>query len=176
MNRRSLMLVALGLVAGLTLGAIGIAGAAPAAETTAPAAATGLRIGPAIRDAGARMVDILAKLTGLSADEVQDRRAAGESVADIAESKGVDSGKVVDEALAARKALLDERVQSGTLSEDDAAAVLDRMESRLNERVTSDAPCGGGAGACGGGGMGGGRGARMGGGFGGGACAGTTNQ
>ena len=44
---------------------------------------------------------LLRAFTGLSADEVHDRRVAGESITDIVESEGVESTDVVEEALAA---------------------------------------------------------------------------
>ncbi len=83
-------LIAAGLVAGLVLGSVGFAYAAPADTTPAnPVVASGLRLGQSIRDAGGRLIDILASLTGLSVDEVQAERADGKSVADIASAHGV---------------------------------------------------------------------------------------
>jgi len=168
---KSLALVSAGLILGLVFGTVGYAVAAPAdAAPTSPVAATGLQMGRAIRDAGARMVDILADLTGLSTDEIALQRADGKSVATIAESEGVELDTVVAKALEARKAILAERVADGTLTQDAADAALAQMTDRIEERVTSTevgAPSwagnGGGMGAgggrgAGGGGMGGGAG------------------
>lgn len=162
------------LVAGLVVGNVvsGFAAPTPAtAETSAtqaagPLAGMGLRMGAAMREAGGRMADVLAKLTGLSTDEIHDRRVAGESVADIAKSEGVEPGKVVSETLAVRKSLLDGLVADGRITADQADAALDTMESRLNERMDS-ADFGRGMGRRGGG-MGG-----RGGGPGAGGCSGT---
>ncbi len=108
---KSITLVAMGLVAGLVLGSLSIASAAPATDpATNEPLGVGARIGWAVRDAGARMSDIVAELTGLDADAVHDRRVDGESVADIAESEGVSADTVVDEALAARETILAEKV------------------------------------------------------------------
>lgn len=166
-------LVAAALVAGLVLGSIGLASAAPAADTSATAGvAQGyrLRMGSAMRDAGARMVDILAKLTGLSEDDIYARRTAGESVADIAKSEGVETATVVDQALDARAAILDAKVADGTIDAETRDEVLARMTDRINERVNSTELGGGMGRGCG---VGGGQGA-MGGGRGAGACGSCT--
>ena len=172
-HSKSIALIVVGLVAGLVLGSMGIASAATA-ETTAtnPVAACGLQMGAAIRGAGARMVDILADLTGLSVEDIQAKRAEGQTISDIAEAEGVETDAVVDKALAARKAILDERVAAGTLSQEDADAAYDRMADRLSERVDSTAT-GRPSWAGQGGGMGGG--GRGQGGTGGGACGGCTS-
>ncbi len=136
--RKSLALVSAGLVAGLVLGSVGYAVAAPADASPAnPVVATGLQLGRSIRDAGARMIDILANLTGLSTDEIAAKRADGESVAAIAKAEGVDTATVVDKALEARKAILDARVADGTMTQETADAVLAQMTDRVEERVNS---------------------------------------
>ena len=174
------------LVLGLVVGGVVTGGAAPAADTTTTTTATapaglGLRLGAAMRDAGGRLADVVAKLTGQEADAVIEQRQAGTSFSAIAEKYDVEATTVVSEALKVRKSVLDEKVKAGTITQDQADAAIDRMTDRITDRVEStDAGCTG----TGGGGMGGGgkgRGARdgsgMGGGgrgMGGGACAQTT--
>jgi hypothetical protein len=122
-------------------------------------------MGQAIRDAGARLVDVLADLTGLSSDEIAAERAEGNSIADIAEANGVATETVVDSALEARKAILDAKVADGTITQEQADFAYDRMTDRVTERVTTDEtgrPSWAGAG----GGMGGGKGGQ-------GACGGA---
>lgn len=180
-KKRVLALVAATLVVGLVLGNMVSAWAAgPSAAATgttsangivAGACGLGLRMGAAVRDAGGRMIDIVAELTGLSTTDIAAKRAEGQSLEQIAESKGVSSEEVVDEALAVRKQLLDAKVKDGTITQAQADQALANIESRLTDRVQSTAPCGGGSG----GRMGGGRG--MGGrGMGGGGCGGTCGQ
>ena len=140
-------LVAAALVAGLVLGTLGIASAA---TSSGAAAGYGLRLGPIFRDAGARMVDVVAKLTGKTVEQVYTERQAGKSLADIAKEGNVSADKVVSEALAARKAVLDEEVKSGQITAADEKAILDRMETRLQSRVTDPSACNGGGGGCGG--------------------------
>ncbi len=173
--------LAAALVVGLVAGNVVSGIAAPAPETTAtteaasPLAGLGLRMGATMRDAGGRMVDVLAKLTGLSTDEIHDQRADGRTIADIAEAEGVDSDQVVSDTLAIRKQLLDDAVAEGTITQDQADATYDRMSTRINDRVTSTEMGGRGmGGGRGRGGMGGGCGAGGAGGTGGtGACGGT---
>ena len=176
-----------GLVAGLVLGTVASSFAATPAvnrttgtTATAPGAGLGLRLGASVRDAGGRMIDVVAKLTGLSAEDVQAKRAAGQSLEQIAASKDVSADKVVAQALAVRKQLLDEKVKAGTITQAQADAALAQMKTRLESRIANTAACtgqgaGGGCGGGGGCGMGGGRGMGAGG-CGGGGCGATATQ
>ena len=160
-HSKSIALVALGLTAGLVFGSVGASYAATDPATANPVVGAGMRMGQASRDAGGRLVDIVAELTGLSADEVQAERAAGKSAADIAEANGSSAEEVVSAALDSRKALLDERVADGTITQEQADLMYDRMSERLTERVSTDET--GRPSWAGQGGMGqGGRGARSG--------------
>jgi uncharacterized membrane protein len=81
---------------------------------------------------------------------------------------------VVDQALKVRKDVLDAKVKSGAITQAQEDAALDRMNTRLTQRVSDPTACTGtGSGRRGGGGMGGGCGAGAGGGGcgGGGSCA-----
>lgn len=135
---RSLALISAGLVAGLVLGSLGVSYAATASETTSPVLGAGIRMGHAIRDAGARLVDVLADLTGLSVDEIKAQRAEGDSIAEIAEANGVSADAVVDGALEVRREVLDAKVADGTITQEQADAAYARMTERLSERATSD--------------------------------------
>jgi len=171
MNKRRVIGIAgAALAAAMLIGAASIAVAAPAEDAgTTAGQPLGLRLGVAMRDAGARMVDIVADLTGLDIADIHDRRVDGESLATIAESEGVDPDEVVTEALDARAAILDEKVADGTLTEEQAAAALANMQERMSERIDSTEVGGfgrgGGRGA--GAGMGNGGGGRGMGGYGG---------
>jgi hypothetical protein len=142
MNRSTTTaLVAGALVLGLTLGGVGIATAAPDDVATTEAGTVqglGLRIGQAIRDAGARLVDVVADLTGLSTDEVFEEARDGKSLPVIAEENGVSSDELVDELFAARKSLIDERVAAGLITQDQADWALENMRDRIEDRVLSD--------------------------------------
>ncbi len=139
MNKsKVLALVSAGLVAGLVLGSVGVSYAATDTTSTSPLLGTGARMGAAIRGAGARLIDIVADLTGLSVDEVQAQRAEGNSVADIAEANGVSAEAVVSEALAARKAILDAKVADGVITQEQADAAYEQMTERVTDRVSTD--------------------------------------
>jgi len=152
-----------GLVAGNVVSGFAAPAPAPAAtETAGPLAGMGLRMGAAMREAGGRMVDALAKLTGLSVDQIHEQRVAGKSIADIAKAEGVDPDKVVSDTVAVRKQVLDGLVTDGKITAEQRDAALERMTTRMNDRVDSTEL---------GRGMGGGRGGRgMGGGQGGAGC------
>lgn len=175
-----------GVVAGNVVSGWAAAPTAPAAGTaptaTAPAG-LGLRLGAAMQAGGARLSDVVAKLTGLPVADVIAKRTAGSSYADIAASKDVSSAKVVDESLKARQTILAEQVKAGAITSEQADAALANMETRLTERVTAtDNSCtgtgGGGRGM--GAGQGRGQGRGMGGGqgcgMGGADCAKTATQ
>lgn len=175
-------LIIAALVVGVVAGNVVSVSAAPSTDATAPAG-LGLRMGAAMRDAGGRLADVVASLTGQTVDEVRDLRKDGTSFADIAAAKDVSSKEVVDAALKVRAEILSERVKAGVITQDQADDALARMETRLTDRVSSTEPgcagggsgaCGGGGGACGAGGGGRGRGGMGGGGRGGaGACGGA---
>lgn len=180
-RRRQLAAAVAGaLVAGLVLGSVSsgfaatVAGSAPAQAI----AGCGLGLGSAMRDAGGRLIDVVAKATGLAVTEVAAKRAEGKSFAQIAAEKNVSQSTLVSEALKVRQKVLTEKVSAGTITQSQADAALDRMKTRLTERVADPTACtgaGAGSGACGGAqrgagggagrGAGSGRGAR-----GGGAC------
>jgi len=178
-KKRVIALAAATLVVGLVLGNIvGAWAAGPAAPATSNAATSGvvasacglgLRMGASVRDAGGRLIDVVAKLTGLSTEDVAAKRAAGQSIAQIAESENVSSATVVDEALKVREQLLAEKVKAGEITQAQADQALAAMKTRLTTRVDSTAACGSGGGCGAGGGMGAGRGG-MGAGRGAGGC------
>ncbi|MBN1192992.1 MAG: hypothetical protein JXA36_04810 [Coriobacteriia bacterium] len=132
---KAITLVSFGLVAGLVLGSMGVS---YAATGTAAGSGLGVRMGQFIRDAGGRLVDVVADLTGLTADEVKAERAEGESLADIAAANGSSSEAVVSSALEARKAILDAKVADGSITQEQADAAYARMSERLTERVATD--------------------------------------
>ena len=167
-GKRALALVAAALVVGLVAGNVASGFAATAASGSATRSGTGLRLGAAMRDSGGRLLDVVAKLTGLSTTEVAAKRAEGETLAQIAADKGVNSSAVVDEALKARTSTLDAEVKAGTITQAQADAAKATMKARLEQRVDTANT------ACDGSGTGGGRGPGMGGtGCSGGGCGGA---
>ena len=138
-TRKALGLAMTALLATLLLGSAGIAVAAPA-EDAPVAERTGfaVRIGDALRDAGARAIDIVTDLTGLEFDEISDRRSDGESIATIAESEGIGTESLVAEMIDARAVVLNEKVADGSITQEHADDMLANMEDRVSERVNSE--------------------------------------
>ncbi len=77
------------------------------------------------------LADVVARLTGLSVDDVRERRKAGESLASIAASKGVGESEVVAEASKAVKAKLDAKVSDGDMTAEERAEKLEAIEERI---------------------------------------------
>lgn len=121
------ILVAGALVAGLTIGGMGIASATNTTQQTATIAPyssvtmTGTN-GP---------VATLSALTGLSAQEIMTLRGQGKSLATIATENGVDPAAVVDQTVAARKAYLDTLVAAGQITAAQQAAMLGNIRTAV---------------------------------------------
>jgi hypothetical protein len=88
-------------------------------------------------DAGARLRDTVARLTGLSSEEIAEQRSAGKSIADIAAAEGVSTEELTDATLDARKTALDELVADGAITQAQADNMLTHMSDRITERITS---------------------------------------
>jgi len=176
--KRVITAVAAALVVGVVAGnvvsgwaAAPTASVAGTATTTTSPARLGLRLGAAMQAGGARLSDVVAKLTGLDAAEVTAKRTAGTSYADIAASRDVSSDTLIEESLKVRAGILDDKVKAGTITSEQADAALASMRARLTERVSAtDDSCTG----SGGGGKGCGSGGGTGRGMGGAGCAGTA--
>lgn len=97
-------------------------------------------------------IDDLSKLLGLKADQINEKQRKGESLADIAKSKGVSEDKVVSTIIERCKRRLDERVKAGTITQEQGKSMLDRMRARISERVKTPGTgsgCGMGSGSSG---------------------------
>lgn len=159
----TIALVSGALVAGMALGTVGIAFAAPS-RTATGTAGFGAGVSAICRQAGGTIADIVAKVTGQSTSDVYAARAKGESFAAIAADKGVSATALTDDVIAARKTALDAAVKAKTVTQAQADVAIANMKTRVSAKVTSTAPStctgtGPGTGAAGQGrGQGGGRG------------------
>ena len=103
-------------------------------------------------------------LLGLTHEELHELRLEGNSLADIAEANGVSVDALVNAIMADKAAAVQARVQEGTLTQEQADLMIQRMTERTEEAVnrTTTGPAewsrGGG---------------RM---YGGGACGGSMNR
>ena len=75
--------------------------------------------------------DAIANALGITGQELWDARAAGKSIADLANEKNVDLTKVVDAALAAHTAQLDAAIKAGTVTQTQADAMKAPMKGRI---------------------------------------------
>ena len=85
-------------------------------------------------------MEVLTKLTGLTSDEIKAQQQAGQSLAQIAEAKGIARDKLVAEIVAAKTAKINDQVKAGTLTQEKA----DEMLAGLTEQVTADVDRAGG--------------------------------
>lgn len=144
-TKRTFTAVAGALIAGLVLGSVvsGFAVNTPktagSAVSTASAACNtaGLRLGATMRDSGGRLLDIVAKLTGKSTTSVIAQRQAGKTLAQIAAESKVSSSAVIEEAVKVRKQILAAKVKDGTITQEQADAMLANMKTRLTSRIDS---------------------------------------
>jgi DNA-directed RNA polymerase specialized sigma subunit len=156
--------IAGGLVAGLTLGIPGFAGAsstnskgaavtfaesatlsvtaaadgstdAPVVVEGAPADANGTVEAHGHRGGRGPKLDAVAEAIGITAEELRTELEAGKSIADVAAAKGVSVDAVIDALVADMKAHLDEEVASGEHTQEEADVKLARFTTRLTEMV-----------------------------------------
>ena len=130
-NSRVAILVIGALVAGLTLGGIGIASAANKAPQAAPASYAGTMMG------ATSPMATLSNLTGLSLREIMTLRAQGTSLAQIATDNGVDPAALVDQTVAARQTYLDSLVAAGRLTAAQEQTMLDNMRAAVTSMVNA---------------------------------------
>ena len=108
-------IVAIGAAAGLTLGGLGIAAAQTSDPTTTTAAPAQAAPGPPDpvrgpgRSGSGPVLAAAAKAIGISEADLQTALRSGQSIAQVAQSKGVDVKAVVDAMVAAERARLAER-------------------------------------------------------------------
>ena len=84
---------------------------------------------------GVSASDSVTKLLGIDAAQIVEQRQDGQSLADIAKTKGVDEAKLVDTITADRKAQLDALVKAGTLTQAQADLMLERMQTQIKTAV-----------------------------------------
>ncbi len=146
MNRLTKIVLGAVVSLGLLVGAIGIAYAADPTPTPPANAPQGWQRGPmhgpAIPGAGFgwgfglhTMSEALTKLLGMTPQEIYDARLKGQSLAQIAASKGVSEAKLVETILASRKAVLDARVKAGVITQEQADAAYKVMQERVTANV-----------------------------------------
>lgn len=88
----------------------------------------------------AEKVETLTSVLGVSADDLQAAREAGDSVADIAAAQGVDLQSVIDALVANAEARIEAKQADGTIDAERAAEKLESIEERVTARVNGERP------------------------------------
>lgn len=84
--------------------------------------------------------DAAAQALGLSTDELMTALRDGQTLAEIAEAKGVDQQVVIDALVAARSTHLDERVAAGEITQEQADSRLAEATERITDRIENGGP------------------------------------
>ena len=87
-----------------------------------------------------QQADALAELFGIDAETLRSELSDGSSLADIADEHGVDVAEVIDLLVNAASDRLDQAVESGRLSAEEAAQKLADLTERVTERVDQAPP------------------------------------
>jgi len=85
---------------------------------------------------GGSMVDTLAETLNMTADEVIAELETGISVAELAAGQGVETQVIVDALLAEREAMLDQAVENGRITQEQADTILEQMAEEIAEHIT----------------------------------------
>ena len=153
-SRKKWGFITVGLVAALSLGAIGVAGAAATRTTAASAATTpATPAAAATADAectsdgdhsgrgghgrgGGDLAEALANLTKTDVSDIMAQRASGTSFAAIAQAKGISTQALLAEATRLETAELDAAVKAGHMTDAQRTQILAGLQAHLQEELT----------------------------------------
>ena len=154
-SKRALAVLGAGAITLGTLGALGITPLPTAASSPPPAATSTPFAGPpawaghpgAAGFAGqwngagqAGVSQAVATLLGMTPDQIHAERLAGKSLADIAQSKGVRTDKLVATIVATAKEHLATLVKDGTVTQQQADQMLQTITTQVTAMVQSSGP------------------------------------
>lgn len=88
-------------------------------------------------------MDVAAQALGMTADELHTALKGGQTLAQVAESKGVNVQVVVDALVASATNHINEKVASGDITQAEADEKLANVTERVTERVNNPRPEGG---------------------------------
>lgn len=150
-NRKAIGFIAVGLAAGLALGSIGIATAATATNSSTTATSTTAGTTQAAPGPGGAsgmskhggftgvgdISEALAKLSGLTVEEIETQRRAGTSYAAIAKAEGVSESALIAKTVEIEKDELDAAVSDSTLTNAQRTSYLSSLESGIKAALSS---------------------------------------
>lgn len=154
MGKRAKMLaVALVAISLLVVSVAGVALAQGPADTDDMPAYCGQGWG-GYHGHGATSSETVSELSGLTPEEIQAQRQEGKSLVEIAAAQGVSEDALVEAIMAAKTEFIQQRVEAGTLTQEQADLMLEQMEQRTLQAVNRtivgppDWSRGNGRGAC----------------------------
>ena len=136
MSKKIVFVVA--LVAALTVTALAGAGLAFAQEPTPPAPGYVPGYGCCGWGQGWHgmgLIDALAELTGLEPADLYAEMQEGKTLLEVAQAHGVSAEQLVETALAYRAEVLQQRIEAGYLTQEQADWMLDHMEEEMLEHL-----------------------------------------
>ena len=142
--------IIVGAVAALTLGAIGVAGAASSSTPTPSPNASGQAgqgrgFDSLSHGGGGDLAQALANLSGKDVATIEQQRAAGTSIVAIATSYGVSEEQLLAEVTKLETAELDAAVKAGQITDAQRAQILSGLQAELKAELT-ETDAGGGPG------------------------------
>jgi hypothetical protein len=84
---------------------------------------------------GMGLIDALAELTGLEPADLNAELQEGKTLLEVADAHGVSAEQLVEAALAYRAEVLQQRVEAGYLTQEQADGMLDHMEEEMIEHL-----------------------------------------
>lgn len=125
----------LGGFTGVLLGSPSIASAQESTET--PVAGSTETAAKAQKGKRGNRLESVATIIGVTVDELKAALKAGQTIAQVAESKGVAVQTVIDAQVAAIKAKIQTKVDDGTITQAEADAKLADLTTRVTEKVNT---------------------------------------
>ena len=128
------------LVAALAVIALAGAGLAFAQGPTSPAPGYGCCGGWGMRGGwggwhGMGLMDALAELSGLEPTELYAEMQEGKTLLEVAQAHGISAEGLVEAALASRAEVLQQRIEAGYLTQEQADWMLEHMEEEMLEHL-----------------------------------------
>jgi hypothetical protein len=138
MSKKIVFIVA--LVAALAVIALAGAGLAFAQGPTSPAPGYGCCGGWGMRGGwggwhGMGLMDALAELSGLEPTELYAEMQEGKTLLEVAQAHGISAEGLVEAALASRAEVLQQRIEAGYLTQEQADWMLEHMEEEMLEHL-----------------------------------------
>jgi hypothetical protein len=84
---------------------------------------------------GTACTETVSELLGLTPEEIQAQRHEGKSLVEIAAAQGVSEDVLVEAILAAKKEAIEQKIEAGTLTQEQADLCFQQMEQRISQSV-----------------------------------------